>query len=102
MKQSKHLPPIIAKTLALSGFTALSLIHATSAQAINIDFQSLEQVNSSANSIGNTYTEKGFTLDALDPNGAGFAVWGTLSSGYPGSTALINQYLSQFTKVRLL
>ena len=82
--------PIIAKTLALTGFAALSLIHTTPAQAINIDFQSLEQVNGSVNPIGNTYTEKGFTLDALDPNYYGFYIFGTLEPRYPGSTALFN------------
>ncbi len=91
MKQLKQLPtPIIAKTLALNGFAALSLIHATPAQAIIIDFQSLEQINSSVNDIGNTYTEKGFTFDALAPNLYGFVVIGTLEFRYPGSTALIN------------
>lgn len=94
MKQSRQHSPIIAKTLALSGLAALSLIHATPAQAIVIDFQSLEQVNISFNYIGNTYTEKGFTLDA-----SGFAVWGTLDSNYPGSTALFNNYEEGATRL---
>lgn len=45
MKQSRQHSSIVTKTLALSGFAALSLIHATPAQAIVIDFQSLEQVS---------------------------------------------------------
>jgi len=100
MKQLKQLStPIIAKTLALTGFAALSLIHTTPAQAINIDFQSLEQVNGSFNPIGNTYTEKGFTLDALDPNNYGFSIFGTLASGYPGSTALFNNTVNGITRL---
>jgi hypothetical protein len=100
MKQLRQYPPIIVKILALTGFTALSLIHATPAHAINIDFQSLEQVNNGDNSIGSvTYMEKGFTLDALAPNIYGFAVWGTLSANYQGSTALINGTIDGITRL---
>ncbi|MFM7437453.1 MAG: hypothetical protein ACKO2V_02450, partial [Snowella sp.] len=77
----------------------MSLIHSTPAQAINIDFQSLEQVNNSVNYIGTTYTEKGFTLDALPPNNSGFAVFGTLETRYPGSTALFNNTVSGITRL---
>jgi hypothetical protein len=106
MKQPKQIPPIIAKTLALTGFAALFLIDAIPAHAINIDFQSLEQVNGTYNFIGSggsvatTYTEKGFTLDAFDSNNYyGFSVWGTLSANYPGSTALFNSTIEGFTRL---
>ena len=83
----------------------MSLIHSTPAHAINIGFQSLEQVNDVFNNIGSggsvatTYTEKGFTLDALTPNDYGFAVWGTLHPSYLGSTALFNNTVGGVTRL---
>jgi hypothetical protein len=91
MKQLKQLStPIIAKTLALTGFAALSLIHTTPAQAINIDFQSLEQVNAQSGIVLYSYTEKGFSFDSYNSNGTTsyFGFEGTLSPRYQGSTAL--------------
>ncbi len=73
----------------------MSLIHTTPAQAINIDFQSLEQVNDQTNIVLDSYTEKGFLFDSVDTtygsNGA-FTVEGTLSLDYQGSTALWEAY----------
>ena len=87
-------PPIIAKNLTLTGFAALSLIHSTPAHAINIDFQSLEQVDI----VLDSYTEKGFLFDSVSIDGDGaFAVEGTLSPNYQGSTALWEIY--DFTRL---
>lgn len=67
------------------------MIHAIPAHAAILDFESLESASSGNASIGDTYTEKGFTLDDISPTPHnGFEVWGTLHSNYPGSTALYN------------
>ena len=76
----------------------MSLIYTTPAQAINIDFQSLEQVNAQRGIVSDFYTEKGFLFDSvsIDSSGA-FAVEGTLSPNYQGSTALWEIY--DFTRL---
>lgn len=48
--------------------------------------------------IGNTYTEKGFTFDAPLPN-TYFGVFGTSDPRYPGSTALFNNNLDAIIRL---
>ncbi len=68
------------------------------AQAVIIDFQSLEQNNSNVNDAGFTYTEDGFTLDNLSTSFP-FAFFGTQESRYPGSTALFNDTVDGITRL---
>jgi hypothetical protein len=82
----------------LIGLLLASISITSFAETVNIDFQSLEQVNVEVNTQGFTYSEDGYTLDnlgALFP----FASYGTLESRYPGSTALINNTVSGITRL---
>jgi len=75
--------------LLVAGATLAILAPSQAAQAVIIDFQSLEQNNPIVNGVGFTYTEDGFTLDNLStPNP--FGVFGTQAPRYAGSTALFN------------
>lgn len=79
--------------------TACSIV-ASAANAAVIDFQSLEQNNGSANDVGSSYSEDGFTLTQV-PGGQPFpfAVFGTLESRYAGSTALFNNTIGGGTRL---
>ena len=73
----------------VAGATLAILAPFQAAQAVIIDFQSLEQNNSGFNNVGFTYTEDGFTLDNLSTPYP-FGVFGTQEPRYAGSTALFN------------
>lgn len=81
----------------VAGATLAILAPFQAAQAVIIDFQSLEQNNSIVNGVGFTYTEDGFTLDNLSINP--FAFFGTQASLYPGSTALFNNTVGGITRL---
>jgi len=84
--------------LLVAGATLAILTPFQAAQAVIIDFQSLEQNNSDVNYAGFTYTEDGFTLDNLStPNP--FKFFGTQASRYPGSTALLNDTVDGITRL---
>ena len=78
---------LIALLLASAAITSF-------AETVNIDFQSLEQVNSSINYQDITYSEDGYTLDA-----GGFAFFGTFMAEYKGSTALLNTTVYDVTRL---
>jgi hypothetical protein len=80
-------PPTIAKSLALIGFSALSVLAIAPAQAVVIDFESLAH-NNYVTFPGSPYTENVFTMTNSVNNSAGYLVWGTSSTYLPGSTAL--------------
>ena len=69
----------------------------SSAENVNIDFQSLEQVNSGINYQGFAYSEDGYTLNNL--GSIAFATFGTLVSRYKGSTALFNDTINGVTRL---
>lgn len=81
----------------VAGATLAILAPFQAAQAVIIDFQSLEQNNSVPNNVGFTYTEDGFTLDNLSI--APFAFFGTQESRYLGSTALFNDTSDGITRL---
>jgi len=82
----------------VAGATLAILAPSQAAQAVIIDFQSLEQNNPIVNGVGFTYTEDGFTLDNLStPNP--FKFFGTQASHYPGSTALLNDTVDGITRL---
>jgi hypothetical protein len=82
----------------VAGATLAILAPSQAAQAVIIDFQSLEQNNQNVNGVGFTYTEDGFTLDNLStPNP--FKFFGTQASRYPGSTALLNDTVDGITRL---
>ncbi|MCZ8050201.1 MAG: PEP-CTERM sorting domain-containing protein [Microcystis aeruginosa K13-05] len=84
--------------LLVAGATLAILTPFQAAQAVIIDFQSLEQNNQNVNGVGFTYTEDGFTLDNLStPNP--FKFFGTQASRYPGSTALLNDTVDGITRL---
>lgn len=62
-----------------------------------LDFESLEETNSSVNSHGFEYTEDGFLLTNL--SSLEFATFGTLESRYTGSTALFNNTVGGITQL---
>ncbi len=81
-------PPTIAKSLALIGFSTLSVLAVAPAQAVVIDFESLAHNDNGVSFPGTPYTEDGFTMtSSLNDLGA-YTVWGTELVYYPGSTAL--------------
>jgi hypothetical protein len=84
--------------LLVAGATLAILAPFQAAQAVIIDFQSLEQNNSNLNGAGFTYTEDGFTLDNLSTFFP-FAFFGTQESRYPGSTALFNDTVDGITRL---
>ena len=84
--------------LLVAGATLAILAPSQAAQAVIIDFQSLEQNNSGFNNVGFTYTEDGFTLDNLSTPSP-FAFFGTQASRYPGSTALFNNTINGITRL---
>jgi hypothetical protein len=84
--------------LLVAGATLAILTPFQAAQAVIIDFQSLEQNNSNVNDAGFTYTEDGFTLDNLSTSFP-FAFFGTQESRYPGSTALFNDTVDGITRL---
>ncbi|GCE59854.1 PEP-CTERM sorting domain-containing protein [Microcystis aeruginosa] len=84
--------------LLVAGATLAILAPFQAAQAVIIDFQSLEQNNSGFNDVGFTYTEDGFTLDNLSTPSP-FAFVGTQASLYPGSTALFNNTINGITRL---
>lgn len=67
------------------------------ADTVNIDFQSLEHVDSTINNHGFTYSENGYTLNDLGIHE--FATFGTLESRYKGSTALFNNTVGGITRL---
>jgi len=84
-------------SLAL-GLSAVALLP-RDAGAVTLDFQSLEQVNAAVNNVGTSYSEDGFTFTKGGAEPFDFAVFGTLESRYPGSTALFNNTVSGLTKL---
>jgi len=84
--------------LLVAGATLAILTPLQAAQAVIIDFQSLEQNNSVPNNVGFTYTEDGFTLDNLSTPFP-FTFFGTQESRYPGSTALFNDTVGGITRL---
>ncbi|MCZ8250360.1 MULTISPECIES: PEP-CTERM sorting domain-containing protein [unclassified Microcystis] len=84
--------------LLVAGATLAILTPLQAAQAVIIDFQSLEQNNSVANNVGFTYTEDGFTLGNLSTPFP-FAFFGTQEFRYPGSTALFNDTSDGITRL---
>ncbi len=60
----------------------------TTASAVVVDFQTLEQNNASYNQQGNSYQEDGFTLTSVGH--AGLITIGTSQTYYAGSTAMLN------------
>ncbi len=82
----------------VAGATLAILAPFQAAQAVIIDFQSLEQNNSGVNNVGFTYTEDGFTLDNLSTSFP-FAFFGTQEFRYPGSTALFNRTAGGITRL---
>jgi hypothetical protein len=84
--------------LLVAGAALAILAPFQGAQAVIIDFQSLEQNNSVVNYAGFTYTEDGFTLDSLSTSEP-FAFFGTQESRYPGSTALFNNEIDGITRL---
>ncbi|MDB9392224.1 hypothetical protein PN432_15120 [Microcystis aeruginosa CS-579] len=84
--------------LLVAGATLAILAPFQAAQAVIIDFQSLEQNNSGVNNVGFTYTEDGFTLDNLSTSFP-FAFFGTQEFRYPGSTALFNRTAGGITRL---
>jgi hypothetical protein len=85
----QQLTPQIAKALLLTSFSALSVFAAAPAQAAVLNFESLAVNNNTINGVGNTYTENGFTVSAVN-SPYGFNVYGTQAVAFPGSTALVN------------
>jgi hypothetical protein len=91
MRGGKH-------SLLLVGATLAILAPFQAAQAVIIDFESLEQNNGTINSVGFSYTEDGFTLDNLSLPFP-FSVFGTQGSSFPGSTALFNNTINGITRL---
>jgi len=81
--------------LAVVGLLAAPM----AANAVVIDFQSLEQNNNLVNDVGNTYTEDGFILTKGDGEPFPFAVFGTQDARYSGSTALFNNTSGGVTRL---
>lgn len=79
------------KNLATGVALATTVLFASgmAAEATVIDFQSLEQNNSSVNSAGWNYSEDGYSLHNLGGSQS-FATFGTKEFRYAGSTALFN------------
>jgi len=84
--------------LSLALVVAALLLGAAPASAVTIDFESLEHVDAGFVSIGNSYSEDGFTLSALG-TGEDFATFGTLASDFSGSTALFNNIALDVTEL---
>jgi PEP-CTERM motif len=85
-------------SLLLAGATLAILAPFQAAQAVIIDFESLEQNNDLVNDVGFSYTEDGFTLDDLSLEFP-FAVFGTQETRFPGSTALFNNTIDGITRL---
>ncbi len=81
----KQFTPIeIVKALALIN---LSILAAAPAQAVIMDFESLQQNNFLLNIVGSSYTEDGFVLTSTTPSDLNkFVSFGLLSGSSPNST----------------
>lgn len=85
--------------LSMALVVAALALGAAPANAVTIDFQSLEHVDAFPVQHGFLYSEDGFTLSA---SGAfGFASYGTGATYFPGSTALFNGTTSGVTELAL-
>jgi hypothetical protein len=72
------------------GYAVLAAIGCVvSAQAVTIDFQSLEVVDGAIHNWGQAYSEDGFNV-TKSGTAQQFSTFGTLESRYPGSTALFS------------
>jgi hypothetical protein len=93
----KLFTPIIAKALALTGFSAFSMFAIAPAHAVVINFESLARPDAGVTEFGPTYTESGFTITSspgffsYDPSRS-YSVLGTSSPSFAGSTTLYNTY----------
>ena len=76
----------------------LAFLFAGSANAIVIDFQSLEHNDSLNVDHGFQYIEDGFQIDELSAN-QGLHTFGTSESRYTGSTALFNDTVGGITEL---
>jgi hypothetical protein len=94
----KKIPPEIAKNFVLTSFSALSILAVAPAQAVILDFQSLEQNNNDFNYVASPYTEDGFKIVDLTYN-TGFYSIGTQTQNYAGSTALTTDYFGSVTRL---
>lgn len=72
------------------------MLAVTPAQAVILDFQSLETTTPLEFNVGLTYTEKGFTLDS-GGSSTGFFSYGTQNINYAGSTTLFNNAIGGIT-----
>jgi hypothetical protein len=79
-------PLTIAKSLAPIGFLALSVLAIAPAQAVVIDFESLNSINTTV--LGPTYIEQGFSMTNSNGSSNAYAVWGNLDAYFSGSTTL--------------
>lgn len=79
--------------------SAFSLLAIAPAQAVILDFQSLEQNNDIGNNVGTSYTEDGFTVSQPGTQPYALFAFGTQSRSYPGSTALFNNNRDGVTRL---
>ena len=77
------------RRIMLTALALGSLVTLSARGDIIIDFEALKHVDTKVVSIGNTYSEKGFTLTETGDNG--FATFGTLERRFSGSTALFDE-----------
>lgn len=83
---------MVKKLLSLMAVGVFALPLA--ANAVVIDFESLQHVDGSIASHGSTYSEDGFTLTQGANEPHALATFGTLESRFTGSTALFNDTIS--------
>ena len=84
----------------LTGLAIISFVLGISniAQAVLIDFQQLEHIDSLGTNHGFQYIEDGFQIDELS-NDQGLFTFGTLHSNYTGSTAMFNNTINGTTQL---
>lgn len=89
--------------LSLSLVVAALALGVSPANAVTIDFQSLEHVDAIPGNHGSSYSEEGFTLSAFGSGGGpgGFISHGTLSPGSTGSTALYHNSAGGFIELTM-
>jgi hypothetical protein len=86
------------KTILAISMAALAQAYAPSSSAAVLDFETLGHAGDWTADAGFVYLEKGFQLDNLTANFP-FATWGSNSSFFTGSTALMNDNDAGLTRL---
>jgi hypothetical protein len=77
--------------------TVAILAVSTTAQAVTIDFESLQHNGVSSVNVGITYSEDDFTITKGAGESSDFATWGTNADQFTGSTAMFNNTVGGIT-----